>query len=90
MAEEAIPPCGTYAAYQRHGRLGEERCDPCRQAAKDYMTSLRQKPGGRTKDRWWNKTRNAALERLAQEYPARLLELLDEERASTSLPEVTL
>lgn len=25
-------PCGTVAAYKRHGRAGEPPCDPCRAA----------------------------------------------------------
>ena len=29
---QSLQPCGTYAAYQRHYRRGEEPCEACRQA----------------------------------------------------------
>ena len=32
----ALQPCGTYAAYRRHTRNGEEACDLCKQAYRDY------------------------------------------------------
>lgn len=40
-APRPIPECGTYAAYQRHGRLGEPRDDACKDAARDYMRTFR-------------------------------------------------
>lgn len=30
-----LQPCGTYAAYRRHLRNGEDPCDQCKQAARD-------------------------------------------------------
>lgn len=30
-----LKPCGTWAAYKRHLRAGEQPCGPCRQAARD-------------------------------------------------------
>ena len=32
MASRTLQPCGTWAAYLRHYKLGEEPCDPCRTA----------------------------------------------------------
>ena len=37
-------------------------------------------------DRWWNKTRVAAMQRLAGEYPERFAELLAEVRRETPTP----
>ncbi|UJQ87140.1 hypothetical protein SEA_BAILEYBLU_1 [Arthrobacter phage BaileyBlu] len=34
-ASPKLRPCGTYAAYRRHLRRGEEPCEPCKQAARD-------------------------------------------------------
>lgn len=42
MARE-LQPCGTVAAYVRHGRAGEEACQACRDAQADRC----RKPGGR-------------------------------------------
>jgi hypothetical protein len=83
MAVPKPPPqCGTYAGYQAHLRRGETTCGPCRKAAAGYSASLRAaSPARRAKDRWWKKTRQKALERLAAEHPARFLHLIDEERA---------
>lgn len=30
-----LHPCGTWAAYKRHLRTGEDPCGPCRQASRD-------------------------------------------------------
>ena len=81
----AVVPCGTYGGAQRHKRAGEPLCEPCRLAYRDYMRDYRSKTGpGR--DRWWNKTRSAALERLAAEYPGRFNELLAELRREGETP----
>lgn len=37
--------CGTRKGYQRHGRWGEERCIPCREANRLYNLALRQRHG---------------------------------------------
>ena len=31
-----VPPCGTYAAGRRHGRMGEPVCELCRVALAEY------------------------------------------------------
>ncbi len=33
-------PCGTVAAYRRHGRNGEEPCEACRQAERERQAEL--------------------------------------------------
>ena len=33
-------PCGTASAYARHKRRGEEPCDPCRDARREYQREL--------------------------------------------------
>jgi hypothetical protein len=43
---DAVPPtpdprCGTYAGYNRHNRLGEDQCGPCRAAATEYVRDWR-------------------------------------------------
>ena len=77
--------CGTYAGVQRHRKLKESACDACREAQREYMRALRARMGP-ARDRWWNRTRHAALERLAGEYPERLAELIAEERAKVQTP----
>ena len=77
--------CGTYAGVQQHRKRREPACDLCRQAARDYMRGLRTREGP-SRDRWWNKTRGAALERLAKEYPERFAQLLAEERGNGPTP----
>ena len=37
----ALQPCGTWAAYKRHKRKGEEPCDACRQAAREQRRGQR-------------------------------------------------
>jgi 5-methylcytosine-specific restriction endonuclease McrA len=34
--QNKIIECGTYAGYQRHYRLGEPACDPCKAGASSY------------------------------------------------------
>lgn len=72
--------CGTYGGAQRHRLRGETACEPCREAAREYMRSYRNRKG-RGADRWWNRTRRFALERLAAEHPERFGELLAEVRS---------
>lgn len=38
MARE-LQPCGTFAAYQRHKRKGEEPCEECAASARDQKNS---------------------------------------------------
>ena len=77
--------CGTYAGVQQHRKRKEPACDECRKAAREYMSELRVRKGP-ARDRWWARTRGAALERLASEYPERFRELLAETRASGATP----
>lgn len=39
----AFNDCGTYAAYQRHRRSGEEACSACREACARYMADWRRR-----------------------------------------------
>lgn len=78
-ATEAIEH-GTYGGYQKCVGRPEGSCEPCRKAAREYIRQYRKDPSVREKDRFANKTRTRALERLAKEYPARFLEILDEVR----------
>lgn len=38
-----LQPCGTDAAYWRHKNHGEEVCDPCGQAHRDYNNARAQR-----------------------------------------------
>ena len=40
-----LNPCGTQAAYKRHKAHGEQACEPCNQARRDYDTNLRRTKG---------------------------------------------
>ena len=77
--------CGTYAGVQQHRKRREPACEPCREAAREYMRDLRARKGP-ARDRWWNRTRVAAMERLAAEYSGRFSELLAEERRAGPTP----
>jgi hypothetical protein len=77
--------CGTYAGYQQHTLRKEPACGPCKEAARQHTRDLRARRGP-ANDRWWNRTRGAALQRLAEEYPERFRELLAEERKSGPTP----
>ncbi len=63
----AIVRCGSFAAYWRHRRKGEEPCQACKTAATAYI-----KLRAAERQRAWR--------RLASEYPERFRELLTEER----------
>jgi len=41
----APQPCGTHAAYKRHKAHGEQACEPCDQARRDYDTARRRARG---------------------------------------------
>lgn len=83
-AEEAIP-CGTYGGYQQHRRRKDLACEPCKEAAAAYMRHYRNRKGPGN-DRWWNTTYDAALRRLAAEYPGRFASLLSEIRENSAAP----
>jgi hypothetical protein len=72
--------CGTYGGYQAHYSRGEKACEACLAANRAYHRELRQRPHVREVDRWANRTRNRALQRLAMEYPERMAELVADER----------
>ncbi len=79
--------CGTYAGYQAHIHNGSPPCEACRAANRDYTRELRRRnPSVRVACDWGSRTRKRALERLAKEYRARFLELVNEERASEPDP----
>lgn len=56
MARE-LAPCGTHAAYKRHRRRGEEPCQECREAARDYTRKRRE----------GDSTLHAAVARMAEQ-----------------------
>lgn len=37
--------CGTHAGYERHTRYGEDPCEQCREAEREYRTALRRRRG---------------------------------------------
>ena len=43
MIEKTKAACGTYGGYQRHNRLGEEPCEPCRKANTEYNRNRRKR-----------------------------------------------
>lgn len=63
-------PCGTYGAYQRHMKNGEEACEPCRIARNAYMANRRTDPAIRAKELRKAYARDRALARLARDFPA--------------------
>lgn len=81
MAEtKAAPKCGTYAGYIRHYKRGEDVCEPCREAQREYMRGLRKRRPDLTKrDQHRATVRNRALGRLAERYPEEYEALLAEE-----------
>jgi len=77
--------CGTYGGYKAHRRIGEPACEACRTANAAVSARYRAvNPAARDKSRWLNATRGRALEQLAREYPRRFLELLDNERKTST------
>lgn len=43
-----LQPCGTQGGYSRHRWRGEEPCDPCRLAWRDYQRAWREATGRRS------------------------------------------
>jgi hypothetical protein len=39
VAKPLLRPCGTFTAYKRHLKLGEEACEPCKQASRDHAST---------------------------------------------------
>ena len=85
MTAEVDERCGTYAGAVRHAHLKEPACDACLAAKREYMRAFRARTGP-ARDRWWTRTRHAAMQRLAEEYPERFRELLAEVRKSEPTP----
>jgi hypothetical protein len=80
--EAMVAPCGTYGAYQRHRKAGEEPCQPCRDANAQYTREFRRsRPELYARELASKYARWRALERLAREHPKRFATLLNEERA---------
>ena len=65
VVEPRIPPCGTYAAYQRHKKLRDQIDDACRRANTEYKRRYRRtRPDAKERDRIYSIARWRALERL--------------------------
>jgi hypothetical protein len=73
---------GTYASYQRELKTTGKPCDRCKRAAADWHREWR-KRGSRAvaHERWLVDTHRQALGRMAREYPAEFLAVLDAVRA---------
>ncbi len=76
----ALQPCGTYAAYQRHIKRGEESCADCRAANSEYVKQHRAlSPGAREKNLHRMGARGRALTRLRAMHPGEYRALYTEE-----------
>lgn len=74
------PPCGTYAAYQRHYRRGQPIDQACRDANRRYMADWRSRDGGPQRySRRYNRARSRALEALGRKHPGELTRLIHAE-----------
>lgn len=80
-----VQPCGTYAAWQRHRKRGEDPCPEDVQAKRDYQAAYRERAGRPDvtppEVRAYRRARVRALDRLAQTYQTAFAALLDEELA---------
>lgn len=77
------PPCGTYAAFQRHKKAGEEIDGPCRRAAADHARKWREKsPDLFRASLTIENARHRAHVRLVELHPEDFQRLFDEEKAS--------
>ena len=78
-----LPPCGTYAAYQRHYKRGQPIDQECRDANRRYMADWRSRDGeAQRRDRNLNRARSRALEALARAHPFELNRLMHAELAA--------
>lgn len=75
------PPCGTYAAYQRHKTRGEPVDEACRVARNAYMRGYKKsrKPALRDRERLVSMAWNAAQRRLAKRHPGEFRQIYEEE-----------
>ena len=78
--------CGSRRGYRLHANHGERPCDRCREANSLAMAEYRSKPGNAEVHAWYTDTRRRALEQLAREFPARLLQIIDEIRERDPKP----
>jgi len=83
------PQCGSYYGYSIHFANGEKACEPCLEALRKNRKERRSDPAVAAVDAWYTRTRARALRQLAREYPARLLEILDEVREADPKPQPT-
>ncbi len=79
MSAPAAHACGTYAAYQRHRKRGEQPCDPCKQANTAYARDRRTRSEVRRDDALAGAARRRAYRRLADAHPAEFRRLYVEE-----------
>ncbi len=78
--QTTLQPCGTYAAYQRHRKHGEEPCADCRAANTEYSVQYRRNsPGEREKNLNRMNARSRALVRLKAMHPGQYRALYTEE-----------
>lgn len=78
--------CGTLAGAQVHDRRSEQKCEPCREAARAYFAKRREDPDVRRVAREQRRARTRAYARLARMYPAVYRALYDEESAEIVIP----
>lgn len=72
--------CGTYAGYNRHYRLGEPQCEPCREARRRYQRQRVAKHGGKTaSEALTASARYHAMARLARKFPLEFRAFYQEE-----------
>lgn len=85
MTARPLLPCGTYAAWQRHYKAGEEPCPEDVQAKREYQAARRKKVGRpdltTSRMKAYQRARSRALHRLARTYDAAFAGYLAEELA---------
>lgn len=78
--DRSLKPCGTYAAYQQHGKRDETPCAECRTAAAEYAAQYRRSsPTARENGRARKYARDRALGRLKAMHPGEYRALYAEE-----------
>ena len=89
MEKKAVPRCGTLPGYDAHLRRKEATCDACRAANAVAQREYRDnRAGARERSRYWKRTKTAAWQRLADEFPDRFQEILDEVRTAEPPPQL--
>jgi hypothetical protein len=83
--EQVLSGCGTHPGYQAHRKRGEDACEACKAANREYMNDwMARNPEKRAAYKQKAVIRDRALERLAREYPERFMELYFEEEARSA------